>query len=150
MKDLLYSIGWFLDHPAVMGWLLVTGLLSAIVYVVVIVIAVARMSPDYFASDRPADESWRGRHPFLRILIRVMKSLLGLVFLLAGLMMLVLPGQGLLTVLIGISLLEFPGKRRLQLFLVRRSAVFNSLNWIRKRAGREELLMPERKERGEN
>jgi hypothetical protein len=53
--------------------------------------------------------------------------------------MLVLPGQGVLTILAGITLLNYPGKRRLELWLVRRPAIHRAIDWIRRRAGRAPL-----------
>lgn len=47
--------------------------------------------------------------------------------------MLVLPGQGLLTLLVGVGLLDFPGKRHIELRVVRNHHVLNAINWIRAR-----------------
>ena len=68
---------------------------------------------------------------------------LGVVFILAGLAMIVLPGQGVLTILIGLALTNFPGKYALEQRLVRRPAVSGALNWIRQKAGRPPLEIPE-------
>jgi hypothetical protein len=78
----------------------------------------------------------------LRVVLRAVKNIVGLVLVLAGVLMLVLPGQGLLTIFMGITLLDFPGKRRLELSVVRRRPVFSALNWIRKKARRPPLLLP--------
>ena len=59
--------------------------------------------------------------------------------MLAGLAMLVLPGQGLLTILIGLMLLDFPGKRRLERRIVARPAILAMLNRMRARRGRDPL-----------
>ena len=53
-------------------------------------------------------ETWRQRHPVLRWIGFLIKNVLGVILVLMGLAMLVLPGQGVLTLLIGISLLDFP------------------------------------------
>jgi hypothetical protein len=72
-------------------------------------------------------------------LLHVVKNLLGIIFLTMGIAMLVLPGQGLLTMLIGIMLLDFPGKRGWEFWLIRRHTLRKSIDWIRKKAGREPL-----------
>ncbi|TWU21693.1 putative transmembrane protein (PGPGW) [Novipirellula galeiformis] len=69
----------------------------------------------------------------------VLKNLVGAAFLAMGVAMLVLPGQGLLTILIGLSLIEFPGKYRLQQFLISRPFVRRPLNWIRHQAGKPDF-----------
>jgi len=53
--------------------------------------------------------------------------------------MLVLPGQGLLTMFISLMLLDFPGKRRLEQSIVRRPIILRSINWLRERHHRPPL-----------
>ena len=60
-----------------------------------------------------------------------------------GIVMLALPGQGVLTVLIGISLTNFPGKYALERKLVSQPSVFNAINWLRKRSGKPPLAHPQ-------
>jgi len=69
----------------------------------------------------------------------VAKNAAGVVFVLAGLAMLVLPGQGILTILIGLTLVNFPGKRSLEKRIVRQEKVCFAINWMRSRAGRPPL-----------
>jgi hypothetical protein len=96
---------------------------------------ITRLPPDYFDHERrmaarpPVEQRW------LYYLFLVVKNLAGCIFLVAGLAMLVLPGQGILTVLIGISLINFPGKYRLERYLVSRRWVLRPLNWLRRRKG---------------
>ena len=54
-----------------------------------------------------------------------------------GLLMLVLPGQGILTLLAGLVLLDFPGKFLLLRWLARKDRILRSLNWIRKKGHKE-------------
>ena len=60
----------------------------------------------------------------------------------AGAAMLVLPGQGLLTLVIGLSLMNFPGKRRLIIRILRRPRVFRTINTMRDKARRPPLQWP--------
>jgi hypothetical protein len=71
-----------------------------------------------------------------------LKNLIGLILVLAGIAMFVLPGQGIITVIVGISLLNFPGKRKLELRIFRQRRVLRAVSWIRKRANRPPLIMP--------
>ena len=45
--------------------------------------------------------------------------------------MLVLPGQGILTILIGVVMLDVPGKYRLERWFVRRRGVASTMNKLR-------------------
>ena len=69
----------------------------------------------------------------------ILKNVAGATFLTMGIAMLVLPGQGLLTILIGLSLLDFPGKYQLQQSLVSRPVILKPLNWIRRQGGKAEF-----------
>jgi hypothetical protein len=69
------------------------------------------------------------------------KNLMGYVLIAAGIAMLVLPGQGMVTMLLGIILVDLPGKYRLERWLVARGPVFRSINWLRRRAGRDPLVL---------
>ncbi|WP_202904993.1 hypothetical protein [Neptunomonas antarctica] len=77
-------------------------------------------------------------------LVECVKILLGMVLLVAGIAMLILPGQGLITMVVGLSLIPFPGKRRLELFLLSRKAVRSSLNWIRIKADKDPFIFDEK------
>ena len=77
-----------------------------------------------------------GRHPVLRAAAIFIKNVFGFVFLLAGIAMLVLPGQGILTMLIGISMLDFPRKRELEAWMIGRPLVLAGINRLRARFGK--------------
>lgn len=100
-----------------------------------------RMRPDYFTE--PRGRGWfADRHPALRLLGHALKNAAGLVLLAAGVAMLFLPGQGLLTIMAALFLLEFPGKRRLELAVVGRPRVIRAVNRLRERFGHPPLLLP--------
>ena len=99
-----------------------------------------RLPANYFEESYP--RSWfRNHHPVLRVLAHLIKNMVGLVFVLAGIAMLVLPGQGILTILIGISFLDFPGKRRLEAKLVGQPPVFRAINNMREKFGHPPLTL---------
>lgn len=75
-----------------------------------------------------------------RILLIILRNLIGVVFFVAGIIMLFIPGQGLLTILIGLALIDFPGKNTLLRRLVRNRRVFDTANGIRRWAGRPDFL----------
>ena len=78
--------------------------------------------------------------PFpLNTIVLIIKNIAGFLLLLLGVLFLFTPGQGLLTIFTGLILMNFPGKRRLELFLVRKKSILNAMNWIRFQAGKEAL-----------
>lgn len=134
---------WWNTNQTLLWWVLSTSAVMFVGGLILMPILLVRMGSDHFLRRRPPGESWRGRHPVFRLLFLAAKNTVGLILLLAGLAMLVLPGQGLITILVGISLLNFPGKRRLELRIVRQPAVLRAINWIRAKAGRPALELPE-------
>lgn len=105
-----------------------------------------RLPADYFLEkDRATRPSWP-RHRALYWTWRLLKNLLGAVLVLAGVVMLFTPGQGVLTILAGLWLMDLPGKRRWELHLIGRPKVLASINWIRQKAGRPPLQVPEESE----
>jgi len=122
------------------------GVLSAVTFVgslILMPILVARLPVDYFQYSRRRRQYAGDRHPVVHMVLVVSKNTLGLFLLLAGIAMLVLPGQGILTILIALALMDFPGKYRFEKALVRREPVFSALNWIRLKAGVPALLAPD-------
>ena len=97
---------------------------------------VTRLPKDYFA--RAERLAWRTSFdaPLLSLIVAMLKNLLGLLLVVLGLIMLVTPGQGIVTLLIGLLLMNFPGKYHLERWLVLRPGVLRGLNWLRHRQGK--------------
>ena len=118
----------------------VASVLLFVVSLVTIPYILVRLPTNFFDERYP--RAWmKDHHPVLRGMGLVIKNVAGAVFFLAGLAMLVLPGQGLLTILIGISLLDFPGKRHLEARLIGQPTVFRAVNALRKKFGRLPLTL---------
>ena len=104
---------------------------------------VARIPADYFVGDRPPPprslRTGQPRHPASVWATRCLRNAAGLVLIAAGVAMLVLPGQGVLTILAGLMLTDLPGKRRLERSVVRRPLVLRGLNALRRRRRVEPL-----------
>jgi len=105
---------------------------------------IVRIPHDYFALEERRLVAWTHRHPVIRWTGLIAKNLLGMLLIILGIAMLVLPGQGLLTILIGTILLNFPGKYRMERRLVQFGPLWRSVNWMRRRAGHRELIIHDR------
>jgi len=101
---------------------------------------VSRLTADYFIRHRQQVEERRQLYPMQMYILWFLRNVVGMVLLVAGVVMLVLPGQGILTILIGISLMDFPGKYRMMERFVRIKQVRKSLNWMRRKAGKVEFV----------
>lgn len=121
-------------------WLL--GIISLITFVGTLIVVpwlIVRIPTEYFASEKRQVAALSHQHPAARWLLLIAKNLFGAVLIVMGIIMLVLPGQGLLTILIGLVLLNFPGKYRFERWLVLRRPIRRSVNWLRRRSGRKPL-----------
>ena len=128
------------QHPQLIAWL---GGLSVLTFfgtiagVPVFLIALPR---DYLTGTAPPrSTAW----PLpLRWAYRIVKNVLGGLMFVAGLAMLVLPGQGLLTIFAGLVLGDIPGKRRIIRGILGRKKVFERVNRLRVKARKPPLDPP--------
>lgn len=134
--------GWIRLHEAALFWL---GLLSLAVFlgtVITVPLLVVRIPTDYFVRRKRRPGPWKAQHPLMRLVVLAGKNLLGLLLVVTGIVLLFLPGQGIVTALIGIMLMDFPGKFALERWIIGRKAVLGTINWLRVRAGRPALEIP--------
>ncbi len=139
-------IEWFRALP-IPPWVIPT---SAAVGLVMIVAAgtvfpalAVRIPADYFAVPRPPRQS--RRHPLLIVLIHVVRNMLALLLLAAGVIMLFTPGQGVWTILAALMVSVFPGKYGLERWLATRGPVWRSLQWMRRKRHVAPLIRPPKK-----
>ena len=128
-----------LDNTA-LWWLITFSITSFIGTLILVPVFIIRIPHDYFADiHRHGWDPWGHRHPVIRWSFIIGKNLIGVLFIALGIAMLVLPGQGILTMLIGIMLTNFPGKYQLERSVVTAAPVLRNINKLRRRAGREPL-----------
>ena len=133
-------IDWIRSHETVLWWLITLSAILLIATALAVPMLLSRIPSDYYARSRRSGKPWADLHPVVRAVLLTGKSALGLVLVVAGIAMLVLPGQGILTILAGILLLNFPGRHRLERWIVSQPPVLRSINWLRRRNGRPPLV----------
>ncbi|MFP4180055.1 MAG: PGPGW domain-containing protein [Spirochaetaceae bacterium] len=133
MNEVLESlIDLFLANPIILS---VIGGFSAVAFagtLVAIPILLVRLPPDYFLREAASP------HP----LRRVLRNAAGITLLVAGIAMLFLPGQGLLTLFIALTLVDFPNKRKIELSILRKPKVKHAVDSLRRRYGHEAVRLP--------
>jgi hypothetical protein len=123
LQDYVSGNGDLLVGVSLASLLLFVGSLALVPWLV------KRAPHDVFVRARPV------RNLRTQLFYTVVKNVVGLALAVAGVAMLVLPGQGLLTLLVAFALLDLPGKQVLLRRLVRRPAVWRALCYLRKRSG---------------
>ncbi len=132
-------IEFLTDHAV---WLVTASAISLTVGLLLVPVFINRIPVDYFSHSHRHRLSASTRHPFIQLLIVGSKNLLGIVFVVAGLLMLFLPGQGLLTLLAGLIIMNYPGKFALEGWLIQRPYVLPAINWLRTKYHHPPLLAP--------
>lgn len=130
---------WITENQEIF-WML--GIASVAIFVASLLIMpalIVRIPTDYFSHAARPPSPWAEQHPAVRLALLICKTLLGVVLVLGGIAMLVLPGQGLLTIFAGFVLLDFPRKYAFEKWLIRQRWVHRPINWLRRKRHRDPL-----------
>ena len=103
---------------------------------------ISQIPEDYFIHEKRQADNWDKYSSDTRVIIIIVKNVIGIVMLISGLLLLILPGQGLLTMIIGLLLIDYPRKFQLEQKIISIPSVFRSLNWFRAKARKPNLLHP--------
>ncbi|MEJ7848900.1 MAG: hypothetical protein WKF92_12525 [Pyrinomonadaceae bacterium] len=124
-------------------WILLSlGLLvvSFLASTALVAFVMVKIPENYFSSHYQQDflpnSSW-----FTRWGVVVVKNVVGIIIVLAGIVMLIGPGPGILTILIGSIMIDIPGKRPLEARLLKQPTVLSAANNLRARYGKPPLIM---------
>jgi hypothetical protein len=114
--------------------------ISFAVSLLIVAVVIVKIPENYFSSHYQQDfmpnASWLTRWG-----TTIAKNVVGAILVLAGIVMLVGPGQGILTILIGLIMMDIPGKRPLEARIIKRPAVLAAVNSLRARYNKPPLLL---------
>lgn len=128
---------WLAQHS---GAIAAIGLISFLLLVASILATpwvLAKLPANYFSKPPSIKPLSVGR-----LIVSVLKTILGIIMIFAGMVMMVTPGPGLVCLVLGLVLCEFPGKHSLLRHVIRQPIVFSTLNWLRKKASKPPFLLP--------
>lgn len=128
------------SHRPLFLWMAAGSVLVFLASIIVIPWLIVRLPQDFFLSDERAIPYLTTGHPVVRVLLVALKNAIGVAFIGAGIIMLFIPGQGILTIIVGVMLSSFPGKKRLVHWFTSRERILRALNALRKRWGRPPFL----------
>ena len=114
----------WLSHPVLLWGLGCFSVLAVLASVLLVPRYLASLPPDYLHGKRRDGAS---------VPLKAARNVLGVVLVLLGIAMLLLPGQGLLTLLVGLLLIDFPGKERLIRSVLGRPKILSLVNKLRAR-----------------
>lgn len=135
MQNLLHQ------YSTILTWLGLVSTATFFLSLLVIPLILCKLESTFFIHLHQQNTSGE-RHPLLSITLRGLRYFFGTFLVIAGFLMIFLPGQGLLTMVLGISLLDFPGKRAVIDGILTFPSIQKALNWIREKANKEPFLFP--------
>ncbi|MFZ1985924.1 MAG: PGPGW domain-containing protein [Desulfatitalea sp.] len=124
-----------------LGAMIAISILFWIGTMIAVPLVVVYLPVDYLTNEEHArlrnrvPSVWR--YPYL-----IVKNIFGVLFIVAGLAMLVLPGQGILTLVLGLALINFPGKHRTIQRILGHRRVLAAINRLRARAKKPLMEKP--------
>jgi hypothetical protein len=131
------------QHPSVLAWVSLVSVAGVVFGLPGASRLVCWLPSNYFmVFDKPVTAA-----KLFRPQIQIVKNIAGGILVCLGILMLIVPGQGLLTLFLGLVIMDFPGKRKVIRFLIRRKTIQNSLNWIRRKKRRPPFEFPDFKNR---
>lgn len=142
LKDIT---AWLTEHQHLIQQIGNVSLIVLVITVVALPVVVMKLPVDYFVREKREPARRTRKHPFVWAVISLGKNLLGLLVIFVGTVMLVLPGQGIVTILIGLAITNFPGKYALERRIAGQPAVGGALNKLRKLTRRRPLRIDDPK-----
>ena len=89
---------------------------------------------DYILNDKRGISEYKDKNPIFWIITLALKNIIGYCLIMGGILMLVLPGQGLLTILVGLMLSDYPGKFKLEKRIIKTNLILKTINWYRNKS----------------
>ena len=129
----------FSDYYDFFFWL---GVVSSIIFIVSLLSIgwlVSLIPSDYFINRK--ESKFKLNYPVTWIVYTIIKNIFGYILILGGILMLILPGQGLLTIFIGLMLSNYPGKYSIEKRIIATPKILKSINWLRKKSNEPPLII---------
>ena len=129
----------FGDYYDFFFWL---GIVSSVIFLVSLLSIgwlVSLIPSDYFINRK--ESKFKLNYPVAWIVSAVIKNIFGYILIFGGILMLILPGQGLITIFIGRLLSNYPGKYSIEKRIIASPKILKSINWLRKRSNEPPLII---------
>ena len=129
----------FGDYYDFFFWL---GIVSSVIFLVSLLSIgwlVSLIPSDYFINKK--ESKFKLNYPVAWIVSVVIKNIFGYILIFGGILMLILPGQGLITIFVGLLLSNYPGKYSIEKRIIATPKILKSINWLRKKSDEPPLIV---------
>jgi hypothetical protein len=121
---------WLVDNQSLLIWLSFFSAIFFIISLIALPWLVGLIPEDYFFNTTTDPQNANEENFFYRLVMKIGKNALGLVLLAGGVLMLFLPGQGLLTIFMGAILIDYPKKKLIERRFIKIAFILKGLNFI--------------------
>jgi hypothetical protein len=127
------------EYKSVIFWLSLLSFFIFIFSLVSIKWLVALIPIDYFVYKK--NSKFKTKYPFTWLISMIIKNIIGYLLIVGGILMLVLPGQGLFTIFIGLMMSNYPGKYYIEKKIIAIPSILKTINWLRKQSNKEPIII---------
>ena len=135
-------IAFIHNHEELILWLAIASVIGLIASFVLIPWMLVHIPSDYFSYEKRQKYQWGNCPPIIRLVLLLIKNILGILFVISGIIMLLIPGQGIITIIIGIILMDFPYKYNIEQWIISRPAILKAINQLRAKAKQSSIVRP--------
>lgn len=129
------------NHENILLWLTVVSGMGFIASILLIPWIVTKIPSDYFTHPKRQKLLWGDQPKIVRLIVIFLKNVIGVLLIIGGVVLLVLPGQGIVTILIGLLIMDFPYKYRCEIWIIKRPFVLNAINKLRAKVKKRPLVI---------
>ena len=122
------------SHETLLLWLTIASIIGFFGSLIVIPWVLIKIPSDYFSHVKRKEHQWGNYPPIIRLALLIMKNILGVIFIIGGIIMLFIPGQGIITIIIGIILTDFPSKYKIERWIMNHTTILKYINKLRAKA----------------
>ena len=126
---------------SILSWLAISSLFIFFFSIFTINFVIKMIPVDYFDSSKRELSPFKTSNPIIWLILFITKNVMGYLLIIGGILMLVLPGQGLLTILLGLIFSDYPGKYKLEKKLITIKPIYRYINWVRKKSDIEPIKL---------
>jgi len=131
---------WLSDNYHIIQRLGVASVLLFFLSLFILKYIIIKLPHDYFLNNLTnLQNSTKARK---NLFLRMFKNFSGLLLIISGIILLFMPGQGLLTIALGVCMIDFPWVQGVKRRFICSIPVRKTLNWVRFKKGLSEFKFP--------
>lgn len=124
---------WISDNYRLIQWIGIASVLLFFLSLFILRCVIVQLPDDYFLNDSSVLNKRSGN--LIDLVLRVAKNLFGFLLIICGIILLFIPGQGLVTIVLGAWIMDLPWIIKIKRKFVYSRLVKRTLNWIRSKNG---------------